>query len=170
MSAKDSIAIQPERSVGESESSQTAQYKINYYGADFTLEVLSMKINRNEIVIPRFQRRYIWPITRASKLVESFLLGSPVPEVFLYREEKTQDLLIVDGHQRLKTISYFFSETFEDGRPFRLRGVKAAWEGKKFSELKSTEQRYLRTVFFEQPSSNRLIPKIKLACLKFLIV
>ena len=47
------------------------------------------------------------------------------------------------------------TEKLEDGRPFRLKGVKSVWEGKKFSELKATEQRYLknsvlRATIFEQ--------------------
>jgi hypothetical protein len=62
---------------------------------------------------------------------------------------------VVDGHQRLKSIHFFFSETFEDGKPFRLKGVKSRWEGKKFTDLNETERRYLknsvlRSTIFEQ--------------------
>lgn len=149
------VQFQDTKERGEDESSRTAQYRIIYYGADFTLEVLNSKLKSMEISIPKFQRRFIWPIKRSSRLIESFLLGLPVPQIFLYREEKTQDLLVVDGHQRLKSIEYFLSETFEDGRPFRLVGVKPTWEGKKFTELTSAEQRYLknsvlRSTIFEQ--------------------
>jgi len=90
-----------------------AKYKLNTYGADFTLEVLNNKIREKEIVIPPFQRRYVWDQKKASKLIESFLLGLPVPQIFLYREEEKQDLLVVDGQQRLKSISFFFEEKFE---------------------------------------------------------
>jgi len=155
MSEKDSVKFEEAHTRGEDNSSPTAQYKINFYGADFTLEVLNNKLNSEEIIIPKFQRKFVWPLKRASKLIESFLLGLPVPQIFLYREEKTQDLLVVDGHQRLRSIQCFFSGTFDDGRPFRLRGVKASWEGKDFEHLKGTEQRYLknsvlRATIFEQ--------------------
>ena len=139
-----------------------AKYKLNTYGADFTLEVLNNKIREKEIVIPPFQRRYVWDQKKASKLIESFLLGLPVPQIFLYREEEKQDLLVVDGQQRLKSISFFFEEKFEDGKDFRLKGVKEKWEGLKYSDLDEPEKRILknsilRATIFEQiePNDNK---------------
>ena len=58
-----------------------ASYKINTYGTDFTLEILSSKLDDKEIKVPPFQRKYVWPSKKASKLVESFLLGLPVPQI-----------------------------------------------------------------------------------------
>ena len=84
---------------------ETAGYKINTYGADMTLEILAKKIHEKEVSVPPFQRRYVWPIKKASRLIESFLLGLPVPQIFLFRREKTQDLLVVDGQQRLNLTS-----------------------------------------------------------------
>ncbi|MBP7708800.1 DUF262 domain-containing protein [Candidatus Pacearchaeota archaeon] len=132
-----------------------ASYKINTYGADFTVEILSGKLIDKEIVVPSFQRRYVWPHKKASKLIESFLLGLPVPQIFLYRKEKTQDLIVVDGQQRLRTINYYLRETFEDGSPFRLESVKQQWEGKLYSDLTEQDKRkfknsVLRTTIFEQ--------------------
>jgi len=155
MGYNESIRFQDTQPRGEDKSSETAQYRIITYGADFTLEVLDSKLAHGEIVIPPFQRRFVWSLKRASRLIESFLLGLPVPQVFLYREEKKQDLLVVDGHQRLKSIQFFFSEKFDGGETFRLRGVKLRWEGKKFSDLPESEQRYLknsvlRATIFEQ--------------------
>jgi uncharacterized protein with ParB-like and HNH nuclease domain len=66
------LFLQNTKARGEDESSETAQYKIIYYGADFTLEVLNDKVESNEIVIPCFQRHFVWSIKRSSKLVESF--------------------------------------------------------------------------------------------------
>ena len=110
----------------------TASYSIKTYGADFTLEILSKKFDSQEIIVPDFQRRFVWPHKKSSRLIESFLLGLPVPQVFLYREEEKQDLLVVDGQQRLKTVNYFFNERFENDSEFYLRGVKSDWEGKKY--------------------------------------
>ena len=56
-----------------------ASYKINTYGTDFTVEILASKLNDGEIIVPTFQRRYVWTQKKASKLIESFLLGLPVP-------------------------------------------------------------------------------------------
>ncbi|MEX6176447.1 DUF262 domain-containing protein [Providencia hangzhouensis] len=38
--------------------------------------------------IPAFQRHFVWDIKRASKLIESLLIGLPIPQVFLYRQGK----------------------------------------------------------------------------------
>ncbi len=136
-------------------NSDTASYKINTYGADFTLEILSKKLNDGEIVVPQFQRRYVWNNKKASKLIESFLLGLPVPQIFVYRDEDSQDLLVVDGQQRLKSINYFFQGVYADNTPFRLQGVKSQWEGKLYTELSQQDQRklnnsILRATIFEQ--------------------
>jgi uncharacterized protein with ParB-like and HNH nuclease domain len=144
-----------------------ASYKINTYGADYTLKGLSEKYEEDEIVIPPFQRKYVWPPKKASKLVESFLLGLPVPQIFLYKEEETQDLLVVDGQQRLKTIHYFLKGKFPDGNDFFLRSVKPKWEGKKFEDLIEPDKRrfkdsVLRTTIFQQtdPKDNSSIFEI----------
>lgn len=87
-------------------------YDILSYPADFTLEVLVGKWKKQEISIPPLQRRFIWSQARASKLIESFLMGLPVPPVFFYQERGTNKLLVVDGQQRLRSIVYFFSGKF----------------------------------------------------------
>ncbi len=122
-----------------------APYEIRTQGADFTLELLSQKVLSNEIVIPLFQRKYVWPVKKASKLIESFLLGLPVPQVFLYQEAKNRDLLVVDGQQRLLSSYFFLTGKFADGvTPFYLKGVKAKWEGKAFKDLDEADKRRLK--------------------------
>lgn len=58
--------------------------------------------------IPGFQRNYVWDIKRASKLIESLLIGLPIPQIFLYEENRTS-FLVIDGQQRLMSI-YFFKK------------------------------------------------------------
>jgi hypothetical protein len=87
ISKEDGIDLEKIKSEEEDLEIDSAKYDINTYGADFTLELLSKKIDEKEIVVPEFQRRYVWPIKKASKLIESFLLGLPVPQIFLYRDK-----------------------------------------------------------------------------------
>lgn len=164
---KEEIDIEVIESEVEDQESDTAEYKINTYGADYTLQLLSSMIGEHEIKIPDFQRKYVWPVKKASKLIESFLLGLPVPQIFLYREAETQDLLVVDGQQRLMTATFFIGGSFEDGSPFKLRGVKSRWEGKSYSELDEAEKRkirnyILRATIFEQvdPTDNTSVFEI----------
>ena len=63
------------------------------------------------IKIPGFQRHYVWDIRKASRLIESILLGLPVPQVFLY-EKARNEFLVIDGQQRLLTIYYFMKGRF----------------------------------------------------------
>lgn len=152
---KNAIKFQAIKSEENDKDEDIALYKINTYGVDFSLEVYSHKIDEGDIIVPSFQRRYVWSHKKASKLIESFLLGLPVPQIFLSREQDTEKLLVVDGQQRLKTINQFFHTKFENGRTFYLTGVKTRWEGKTYIELVDSDKRKfkntpLRATIFEQ--------------------
>jgi hypothetical protein len=123
--------------------SSVALYRIVSYPADFTLRVLYEKWNDGELILPRFQRKFVWSATQASRLIESFLMGLPVPEIFLYRDP-SQRQIIIDGHQRLKSVFSFFNGDLPDGRPFYLRGVNEEWAGKTWEELGDADKRRLR--------------------------
>ena len=114
-------------------------YEIDYYPSDLTLKGYYDKWYAKHLLIPRFQREYVWDQVRASKLIESFLLGLPVPGVFLYRDEKTKNLQVIDGQQRIMSVIRFFDGTF-DQRPFRLKNVNKRWQDKTFQELTESEQ------------------------------
>jgi len=132
--------------VQDSESSPP-QYEIATYPADFTLQVLHNKWRNGEIQIPEFQRQFVWTQVQASKLIESFLLGLPVPSVFFYTERRTEKLLVIDGQQRLKTVFYYFDgyfgEEIRGRRPvFRLVGLneRSRWYNKSFEDLQTTDE------------------------------
>ena len=61
------------------------EYDISVSPSDPSLELLATQIGRNDIIVPFYQRKYVWKIEQASKLIESFLMGLPVPQVFLSR-------------------------------------------------------------------------------------
>jgi Protein of unknown function DUF262 len=113
----------------EDQESSPSSYDVLTYPADFTLEVLVTKLKGDppEIQIPGFQRRFVWTQAQASKLIESFLLGLPVPPIFVFTDASNNQQ-VVDGQQRLKSIGYFFEGYFgseEKGRRpvFRLVGL-----------------------------------------------
>ncbi len=121
-------------------------YEILTYPADYTLEVLVDKWRKGQITIPKFQRRFVWSQIQSSKLIESFLKGLPVPSIFLFSDPETNELLVVDGQQRVKTIAYFFEGYFgdeEDGkrRVFRLTGFEegSLYEGLTYEDLESVD-------------------------------
>lgn len=62
---------------------------------------------KNEIDIhPEFQRFFRWTLKQKSRLIESILLGIPIPQIFVaQRPDGVWD--VVDGLQRLSTIFQF---------------------------------------------------------------
>jgi len=70
-------------------------------------EIKSMYENGEVVTNPDFQRLYRWSNYQRTKLIESILLGIPIPPIFVYQRD---DGLweVVDGLQRLSTILQFF--------------------------------------------------------------
>jgi hypothetical protein len=153
----DTISIKGDIDLEEIESethdyeSGPAEYEITTYPADFTLEVLFEKWKDGDIEIPAFQRQFVWKQTQASKLIESFLVGLPVPAIFLYTQRKSQRYFVIDGQQRLKSIFYFLEGFFGEEKggkrdTFRLKGLsdRSKWRDKQFSEFDDADQRKLK--------------------------
>ncbi len=130
----------------EDQDIEPISYDIVTYPADYTLEALVSKYNRT-ILVPGFQRKYVWTIKQASRLIESFLLGLPVPAIFLYADPQTNKFLVVDGQQRLVSLYYFFEGYF--GEPdkkgnratFRLQGLneRSPYNLRTYQELKQRD-------------------------------
>ncbi len=73
----------------------------------FSLRQIVELIDSEDIELsPDFQRNFIWDKTRQSVLIESILLGLPLPSIYLSQYEDGR-LTIVDGLQRLSTIRKF---------------------------------------------------------------
>jgi hypothetical protein len=121
---------------------------------------------RGDIVVPKYQRKYVWSINQASLLVESFLLGLPVPPIFLYVTDDNK-YEVIDGQQRLLSMMYFlegyFGEPDKRGKrqTFRLTGLsnKSPFRLKNFTELEEKHQRKLRASVLRAVNIRQLDPK-----------
>jgi hypothetical protein len=72
-------------------------------------EIVSMYENRELIIDPEFQRLFRWDIGQRSKLIESLLLGIPLPSIFVFeKDDGTWEL--IDGLQRVSTILEFMGK------------------------------------------------------------
>ncbi|MEH2399580.1 DUF262 domain-containing protein [Nostoc sp.] len=107
----------------EEESYTINEYEITTSPNDFNTRTMYDFMESGAIKIPTFQRNYVWDIKRASKLIESIIIGLPIPQIFLY-EESRNSFLVIDGQQRLMSIFYFIKQRFpkKDKRIF-LRTV-----------------------------------------------
>jgi len=95
----------------EEEAFQIDEYDLTATPNDFNVLTISNFIESGAVKIPGFQRNYVWDSTRASKLIESLILGLPVPQIFLYEEGRNK-FLVIDGQQRLMSIYYFIKQRF----------------------------------------------------------
>lgn len=135
-----------------------APYQISFFPADFTLGGYHEKKKSAQLVIPPFQRNYVWDVVKASRLIESFLLGLPVPGVFLYKEKQTNRLQVIDGQQRITSAIRFFESRFDE-KVFRLRGVQPRWDGKTFDELDESDQFQLKDTVLRATVVQQLDPE-----------
>lgn len=124
---------------------RTVRYDIR----DLTVEAISEKYNDsldsdedgpgkrkfNYIYIPEYQRDFTWDEDRQSKLIESIVLGLPIPFIFV-AENKDSSWEIVDGSQRIRTIHSFLNGVLT------LRNLKSitSLNGYRFDELDETRK------------------------------
>ncbi|MEL4356510.1 MULTISPECIES: DUF262 domain-containing protein [unclassified Luteococcus] len=87
------------------------EYDIVSSPNDWNCLTITSFIDSGAVKIPNFQRNYVWDQKRASKLIESLLLGLPIPQVFLY-EEARNSFLVIDGQQRLLTLYFYMKGRF----------------------------------------------------------
>lgn len=132
-------------------------FNINSWGADLSFRELIAMYDENDLIKPTLQRKYVWKIDEASRLIDSILLGLPIPSIFLAKKEEKR--LIIDGYQRIKTVYDFVNGIFtKNNKMFRLSNSKiinARWRGKSFLELSDDEQRRIKNttihaIIFEQ--------------------
>ena len=110
---------------GEEEISDVEEYDISASPNDFNVSTMYDFIKSGVFVIPGFQRNYVWDIRRASKLIESLIVGLPVPQIFLHEAGRNR-FHVIDGQQRMMSIYYFMEQRFPkyEARP-RLRRIFA---------------------------------------------
>ncbi|MCM2583848.1 MULTISPECIES: DUF262 domain-containing protein [Bacillus] len=104
--------IEPEELDEQSESGESfEEFDITASPNDFNIKTLFDFIESGVVKIPGFQRNYVWDQNRASKLIESIIIGLPIPQIFLY-ERLRNKFLVIDGQQRLMSIYYFIKGRF----------------------------------------------------------
>jgi len=130
----------------EDEEAVPFQYAISTKGIDYDVEGLVKRLLDGDILIPRFQRGFVWSLKEASRFIESLLFGLPVPNIFLSEEPETQRLLVVDGQQRLTTLRCFYEGLWpHTKREFAIKGTgeRGKYEGATYKSLSDADRRRL---------------------------
>ncbi|GEK60969.1 hypothetical protein LCI01_06050 [Leuconostoc citreum] len=120
-------------------------FSITSYGADLSLRELHSMIQEGDLIKPSIQRNYVWQLPIASRFMETILLGLPVPSIFLSLNQDST-YWIVDGLQRLTTISNFINGLTDQNKVFKLsNNINSLWAGKTFNQLSPADQRKIKT-------------------------
>jgi len=107
--ASDSEGIEIENT-GDGDSSKPWDPKqIRITTKNFTVREVYTQIKDGELdLAPDFQRSFVWENRRQVRLIESILLGIPLP-AFYFNQDSQGSYQVIDGVQRLTTIKLFMS-------------------------------------------------------------
>ena len=111
--------LEIDEEIESEETSYAKTYKLTSFGIDFPVDALVGRYKTKSIYLPDFQRNYVWKKKQASKFIESLLLGLPVPGIFLYQEDSNK-MLIIDGFQRINSLSKYINEKLFNNKKFGL--------------------------------------------------
>jgi hypothetical protein len=76
----------------------------------WTVRETLLSINEGSLVLnPEWQRGFVWKLQKQRRLIESMLLGLPIPSFLFFEDSKSGQVFVIDGRQRLETISRFMS-------------------------------------------------------------
>lgn len=106
---------------------------------DLGVQNISRDIEAGRISLTiEYQRKYVWDLAKASRLIESLLLNVPIP-VCYFAEDESGRYEVIDGLQRLTTIKNFLENDFA------LTGLSVLTEldGKRFGDLTPKDRRRL---------------------------
>lgn len=150
----------------EFEDELVVEYDIASYPSDLTLSVIHEMWNAGDISIPDFQREFVWTIRQSSLLIDSFLSGLPVPQIFFYIDDENKNL-VIDGQQRILSIvffleGYFGFESLQGRRQvFRLTGLddRSPYHNKRYGDLDESDKRKLRSAVLRAVNIRQLSPK-----------
>ena len=114
------------------------QRRLHTETVDYNVHTIVGALNDGSIVIPEFQRRYVWTNSQASRLIESLIIQCPIPVVYLSQGDD-EIYKVIDGNQRLNSLKSFLNNEFS------LSGLTAYPEldGNFFKDLDPRFQRHI---------------------------
>jgi len=124
-----------------------------------SFEIIRKIENKNLILDPAYQRAFVWPPTKQSRFIESMILGIPLPPIYL-NQNKKGNYIVIDGKQRITTISDFMSN---EKHKFKLQDLEVLHDlnGKSFDDLKELDKRNGTNLHVRIEDKNHMLYIIK---------
>ncbi len=118
------------------------RYAFNSFRMERSIRDILKWVKIGKIIIPDFQREFVWDFNQSSKFIESILLGLPIPDLFMFRdvdiETQTEKYLLIDGLQRYTTIQQFVNGEYIKGskkKKFLISNKESEWYKKGYESL-----------------------------------
>lgn len=104
-----------------------------------------------------FQRRYVWTHSNQVQLIESIIIGYPIPEIYVWERDTDPGSgetkhSIIDGQQRLGAIFDFLNDKYRL-QTSHIDNKEADYKAKLFSELSDDQ----RSNFWKYPFAVRIV-------------
>jgi len=113
-------------------------YDITTFGTSADVITIYNRLQKGRYYIPDFQREYVWSVEQASRLIESIIMGLPIPAIFLARDDSEEDrYYVIDGQQRLISIKNYYNGEFS------LKNTIKSINGKRYIQLNEKQQNRL---------------------------
>lgn len=107
---------------------------------DFPLSTIRDMFDEGEIIPqPEYQRDFVYDEIKSSKLVESALMGIPIPTIYLC-EESDGTFSIIDGQQRMTSFVKFLKNEFKLKKLEELKELNGLY----FKDLDKNTQRTIK--------------------------
>lgn len=127
------------------------QVEYNYRIADFSIGELMKKFKlKNEkidsekeeisvLIVPQYQRDFIWVEAMQAKFVESIFMGVPIQPLFAFELDEDGNMELLDGVQRLSSLRAFINNKLQ------LNGLEELTNlnGYTFEQLETSRKRKL---------------------------
>lgn len=98
---------------------------------DFSIFELYRKYRKRQLILDvDFQRKNVWDDKQKCELIESILMGLPLP-IFYFKQQNNATYVVVDGKQRLSALFEYLNNAFA------LKGLKILGflNGNRFEDL-----------------------------------
>lgn len=144
----------------ETERESLTAYNIKHWVSNRSFGELIDMFNCGEIKKPAMQREFIWDAQKSSRLIESIILGLPIPPLFLL-EVGNSEYELIDGFQRLTTVA-----NYVNGEPWN---IVSSGKKKRKSKLSGRIMEELIGKSFDQlaPEYQRIIKRSTIPLIEF---
>lgn len=144
----------------ETERESVTTYNIKHWVSNRSFGELIDMYNCGEIRKPAMQREFVWDAQKSSRLVESIILGLPIPPLFLL-EVSSNEYELIDGFQRLTTVA-----NYVNGDPWN---IVSSGKKKKSAKLSGKIMEELIGKSFDKldPEYQRIIKRSTIPLIEF---